>query len=77
MLKFFANKTAANEYYKVWTNNNHPEEIYSEAFMMSKLNYIHNNPFRAGIVADAEHYLYCSAANYAGQKGIIEIDYLF
>jgi hypothetical protein len=45
--------------------------------MMSKLNYIHDNPVRAGIVANAEHYLYSSAANYAGKKGVMEIDYLF
>jgi REP element-mobilizing transposase RayT len=27
MFGFYANRTAANDYYKVWTGNNHPEEI--------------------------------------------------
>ena len=31
--------------------NNHPEEIHSESFLRSKLNYIHENPVRAGLVA--------------------------
>src|SRR5690349_11685002 len=28
MFNFYANRTNANEKYKVWTGNNHPEEIY-------------------------------------------------
>ncbi|MDX2049328.1 MAG: transposase, partial [Chitinophagaceae bacterium] len=66
MFNFYANRTNSNEYFKVWTNDNHPEEIYSEKFMNIKLNYIHDNPVRAGLVIDPVHYLYSSAANYAG-----------
>src|SRR5215831_12621316 len=50
MFSFYARKTNANEYYKVWTGNNHPEEIYSDKFMRTKLNYIHQNPLRARLV---------------------------
>ena len=35
--------------------------------------YLHNNPVRAGIVEKPEHYLYSSAADYAGHKGFIDI----
>lgn len=77
MFNFFANRTNANEYFKVWTSNNHPEEIYGDAFLKSKLNYIHNNPVKAGWVNSPEHYLYSSAADYAGGKGIMEIDPLY
>ena len=41
-----------------------------------KLNYIHQNPVRAGIVAEAEHYLHSSAIDYSGRKGLIDIDFL-
>ena len=41
---------------------------------MFKLNYIHQNPVRAGIVADAEHYLYSSAMDYTGRKGLIDVE---
>ncbi|WP_262713337.1 hypothetical protein [Algoriphagus aquimarinus] len=39
------------------------------------MNYIHENPVRAGIVEKPEDYLYSSARNYAGMKGLIEVDY--
>lgn len=77
MFNFYANKTNTNDIFKVWTGNNHPEAIYTDDFLRTKLNYIHQNPVRAGLVAAPEHYLYSSAANYAGQKGLIDIDFLF
>jgi REP element-mobilizing transposase RayT len=77
MFRYFANGTNSNENFKVWTNNNHPEEITSDKFLKSKLNYIHQNPVRAGLVAEPSDYLYSSAANYAGKKGLIEIDFLY
>jgi hypothetical protein len=36
-----------------------------------KLNYIHNNPVEAGFVEKAEDYLYSSARDYAGMKGLL------
>ena len=36
-------------------------------FIQQKINYIHENPVRAGIVENEEDYLYSSARNYAGQ----------
>ena len=77
MFKFYANRTNENEVFKLWTSNNHPEVIYSKEFLMTKLNYIHQNPVRAGIVTEPEHYIYSSATNYANNKGIIEIDFLY
>lgn len=77
MFQFYAKRTNANEYFKVWTNNNHPEEIHSREFMLTKLNYIHQNPVRARLVNEPEHYLYSSASNYVNGKGLIEIDFLF
>ena len=45
--------------------------------MKVKLNYIHENPVRAGIVEEPAHFLYSSAADYADKKGIMEIDSLY
>lgn len=77
MFRFYANRTNQNKEFKIWISGSHPEEIRSMDFLMTKLNYIHENPVRAGWVARAEDYLYSSAANYANGKGITEIDYLF
>lgn len=77
MFRFYANRTNANDDFKVWTGNNHPEEIYSVPFLKTKLNYIHQNPVRAKLVIEPSHYLYSSALNYEIGKGIIDIDFLF
>jgi len=77
MFHYYANASPANDLYKVWTGNNHPEEITNDSFLKTKLNYIHENPVRARFVAEPSHYLYSSAANYEGKTGVAEIDLLF
>jgi hypothetical protein len=52
---------------------NHPEEIFSEKFFWTKLNYIHMNPVRSGIVTKASEYVYSSASNYVRNEGIINV----
>ena len=42
----------------------------------AKADYIHNNPVEAGFVNEPHHWKYSSAADYAGEKGLLEIDYL-
>jgi REP element-mobilizing transposase RayT len=71
--EFACKSHSRNEKYQFWQYGNHPEEIFSEKFFWSKLDYIHLNPVRAGIVAKASHYLYSSASNYVEDSGIIEI----
>jgi len=59
--------------YQVWTHENHALELYGNEFIQQKLEYIHNNPVRAGIVKNAEDYIYSSASYYAGQESILDI----
>jgi REP element-mobilizing transposase RayT len=58
---------------QIWTHENHAEQIYSQKFLEQKIEYIHNNPARAGIVERPEDYLYSSARNYVGLVGVIGI----
>jgi hypothetical protein len=44
--------------------DNHPEELYSIPFIIQKLNYIYQNPVRAGIGDNAKEYLFNSARDY-------------
>jgi REP element-mobilizing transposase RayT len=74
--EFAAQGTNANEFYKFWQSGNHPEEIFSEKFFWIKLNYIHLNVVRAGIVKNASDYIYCSASNYTTNNGIIDVELL-
>jgi putative transposase len=59
--------------YKFWQDGNHAEEILTGEFAQQKLDYIHNNPVRAMIVAEPHEYLFSSARNYADMKGLIEV----
>ena len=63
-----------NKVYQFWQYGNHPEEIYTGQFMWSKLDYIHLNPVRAGLVEKASHYLYSSASNYVNDIGLVVIE---
>ncbi|WP_396170342.1 REP-associated tyrosine transposase [Flavobacterium sp.] len=63
-----------NKNFQFWQYGNHPEEIYTNKFMWSKLDYIHLNPVRAGIVAKASHYIYSSASNYVNDCGLLTIE---
>jgi REP element-mobilizing transposase RayT len=63
-----------NKNYQFWQYGNHPEEIYSNKFMWSKLDYIHLNPVRAAIVEKASQYSYSSASNYVLDKGLLPIE---
>jgi hypothetical protein len=48
--------------------------IFSVDFLQQKVDYIHNNPVRNGLVDLPEHYCYSSARDYyTGQKGLVDI----
>ena len=42
--------------------------------MWSKIDYIHFNPVRAGLVLNPQDYLYSSASNYVDCNGIIDVE---
>ena len=65
-----------NKTYQFWQQNNHPIELFDNAIMEQKLDYIHNNPVEAGIVNEPEHYIYSSAKDYAGMKGAVPIIFI-
>ena len=56
IFEFAAKQHKRNEKYQVWTHENHAELIYSNTFIDQKINYIHDNPVRAGIVENPEDY---------------------
>ena len=76
MFKYYARGTNANKVFKIWTNDNHPEEIFTQDFFYQKLKYIHENPVRVGLVKKETDHIYSSASNYAGLESIIPIDFL-
>jgi REP element-mobilizing transposase RayT len=64
------------KYIKVWQEGNDAKEIHSTAFLDEKMNYIHQNPVKAELVGNPEDYLYSSARDYAGEKGLVDIEFV-
>ncbi len=50
--------------YQVWQEGSYPEAIFTEKFARQKMDYIHMNPVRAGLVDTADQWLYSSARAY-------------
>ena len=73
MLERFA---TGNGKYRFWQSGNEAKIIYSNPFLKQKLNYTHQNPVKAGLVYEADHYVHSSAIDYAGGKGLLDIDYV-
>ena len=74
--EFAAKANKRNSDYQLWTHENRAVELVSNTFIEQKLNYIHENPVRAGYVDKAEDYIYSSARNYCGQEGLLKIELL-
>lgn len=60
--------------YRFWQDKSHPIELTPTEMIDQRINYIHENPVRTGVVAVAENYLYSNARNYAGLSSVIDID---
>ncbi|MFT4521148.1 MAG: putative transposase [Bacteroidia bacterium] len=67
------NGNVRNENRQFWRQDNHPIELSNNVMKGQRLNYVHNNPVKAGIVTNATDYLYSSAADYVGRKGLIDV----
>src|SRR5690606_16457237 len=52
--------------YSVWEHHSNAFSIYGEDTFMQKVNYIHQNPVRAGLVDRAEDYCFSSARLWKG-----------
>ncbi|WP_317039620.1 hypothetical protein [Sinomicrobium oceani] len=46
--------------------------MWSNKVIQEKVSYIHNNPVEAGLVSKPQDYLYSSATDYAGGKGLLD-----
>ena len=60
--------------YQVWQEGYHPQLIQDEAMMRQKIEYIHQNPVKSGLVSDPIQWKYSSAANYEGLPGLLDVE---
>jgi len=76
MMERAGKKNSNNKSFQFWQQDNHPVELWDNYMLEQKLNYLHENPVRAGIVLKPEDYLYSSAKDYAGENGLLEIKFI-
>ena len=49
---------------RFWQPTRHPEQIETERFWQRKLDYLHDNPCRKGLVTRSEHWRFSSASRW-------------
>lgn len=59
--------------FKFWQETNHAVLLDTAEMIDQRINYVHQNPVRALIVAYPHEYLFSSASDYVGEKGLVEI----
>jgi REP element-mobilizing transposase RayT len=78
MLWMFARagkRNSNNKIYQFWQQENHPVELTSNYIMDQRLEYLHENPVKAGIVYEPQEYVYSSATDYYTERsGKIDIN---
>ena len=65
-------------YYKLWKDDNHAITIDGKIVgIKDRINYVHDNPVRNGLVEEQWDYVYSSAKDYQGKKGLVNIEFAF
>ena len=73
LFKDAADESKKHKNYKFWQPGNYAIEVYTEKFVWIKINYIHNNPVKAGLVKNPLDWVYSSASNYQDEESILEV----
>lgn len=66
-----ADEHSKTKHFKVWQDGNYAIELYSEHFTWTKINYIHQNPVKAGLVTHAAYWKYSSAGHYQEMESVL------
>lgn len=79
MLRMFREAGEANSNnkdFQFWQQHNKPIELSSNEMIERYVNYLHENPVKAGYVELAEDYVYCSGPAIAGKPGLLKLEEL-
>lgn len=63
--------------YQVWQEGFHPKMLTTQAIAEQKIDYIHHNPVRRGLVNRPEDWVNSSAGLYSGGSGPVPVTLLF
>lgn len=69
-----ANRSSNNFRFKFWEHENHPVLLDTSISYNQRLEYLHQNPVKAGFVDEPWHWKYSSAVDYfTPQKGFLDL----
>jgi putative transposase len=73
--ELFSQHLKRNEKFQLWQNCSNPSFIdFKQLFrLQERVLYIHENPVRDHIVESPDQYLFSSARDYAGKKGLVNV----
>jgi len=72
--KYYKKKSKLESQYQLWQEGSHPEMITFEKMLVQKIEYLHFNPVKIGLVREPEDWIYSSASYYADQDSIMDFD---
>ena len=64
IFKYAGKSNANNKEYQFWKQDYHPIELNTAEKLKQRLDYLHENPVRSGLVWESWHYKYSSAIDY-------------
>ncbi|HEV8083343.1 MAG TPA: transposase [Chitinophagaceae bacterium] len=77
MMEKAGKENVNNNDFQLWQQHNKPIQIMNIEMFHKTLDYIHDNPVEAGFIEKAEDWLYSSAGDFYGKKGLIELYHIF
>ncbi len=63
------------KHYKFWKDGYHAIELSSNYLIDQKLQYVHLNPVTDRLVDEPEHYVFSSARDYSGRRGLVSVEF--
>ena len=75
MMERAGKKNSNNNDWQFWQQHNKPIEIRDKEMFDKTLEYIHQNPVKAGFVTRPEDWKYSSACDFCGMEGLVELSY--
>jgi len=77
MMQEAGRKNNNNIDFQLWQQHSHPIALSTNKMQEQKLEYVHNNPVKAGFVRNPEMWQYSSAGDYyTNEKGMLEIEFI-
>ena len=73
LFKSAGERNSNNKDIQFWQQDNRPIQLTTYEMIDQRLDYIHENPVKEGLVREPEQYPFSSALNYSGGRGFLDI----